>query len=60
MKGVEVAGQLPGDLQLRTLFATGIGTGAKEQVAAKEFIKFLTSSAAAAVITATGMEPAGS
>jgi ABC-type molybdate transport system substrate-binding protein len=47
------------DLQLTTVFATGIGTGTKEQAAAKEFIKFLTSSAAAAVIKATGMEPEG-
>ena len=60
MKGVELAGPLPGDLQLTTVFATGIGTGAKEQAAANEFIKFLRSPAAAAVVGATGMEPAGS
>jgi ABC-type molybdate transport system substrate-binding protein len=59
VQGVELVGPLPGDLQLTTVFATGIGTGTKEQAAAKEFIKFLTSSAAAAVIKATGMEPEG-
>jgi len=60
VQGVELVGPLPGDLQLTIVFATGIGTGAKEQPAAKEFIKFLTLPAAAAVIKATGMEPGGS
>jgi molybdate transport system substrate-binding protein len=60
VQGVELVGPLPGDLQLTTMFAIGIGTGAKEQAAAIEFIKFLTSPAAAAVINATGMEPGGS
>jgi molybdate transport system substrate-binding protein len=59
VRGVELAGPLPGDLQLTTVFAAGIGTGAKEQEAAKEFINLLTSPAATAVIKATGMEPGG-
>jgi hypothetical protein len=41
------------------VFATGIGTSAKEPVAAKEFTKFLTSPVAASVIKAKGMEPGG-
>jgi molybdate transport system substrate-binding protein len=60
VQGVELVGPLPKDLQLTTVYATGIGANAKEQLAAKEFIKFLASSAAAAVIKATGMEPGGS
>lgn len=60
VKGAELAGPLPGDLQLTSVFAIGIGTAAKEQAAAREFIKFLTSPAAAAAIRATGLEPAGS
>ena len=60
VKGVELAGPLPGDLQLTAVFAIGIGAAAEEQVAAHEFIKFLTSPAAAAVIRATGMELSGS
>jgi molybdate transport system substrate-binding protein len=60
VQGVELVGPLPADLQLTTVFATAIGTGAKEQAAANEFIKFLSSSAATAVIKATGMEPGGS
>jgi molybdate transport system substrate-binding protein len=58
VQGAELLGPLPGDLQLTTVFATGIGTGAKEPAAAKEFIKFLSSPAAAVVIKAKGMEPA--
>ena len=60
VKGAELAGPLPADLQLTTVFAIGIGTAAKEQAAASEFIKFLMSPEAAAVIKATGMEPGGS
>jgi len=37
---------------------SGIGTGTKDQAAAKQFITFLKSPAAAAVIKAKGMEPA--
>jgi molybdate transport system substrate-binding protein len=55
--GVELAGPLPGDLQLTTVYATGIGTAAKEPAVAKEFIKLLMSPAAAAVIKTKGMEP---
>jgi molybdate transport system substrate-binding protein len=58
VQGAELLGPLPGDLQLTTVFATGIGTGAKEPAAAKEFIKVLSSPAAAVVIKAKGMEPA--
>jgi molybdate transport system substrate-binding protein len=60
VKGAELAGPLPADLQLISDFAIGIGAAAKEQAAAHELIKFLMSPAAAAVIRATGMEPAGS
>jgi hypothetical protein len=40
VQGAELVGPLPGDLQLTTVFATGIGTGAKEPAAAKEFTNF--------------------
>ena len=60
VKGAQLVGPLPPDLQLITVFAAGVGLDAKEQAAAKEFIKFLASPAAAAVIKATGMEPGGS
>jgi molybdate transport system substrate-binding protein len=56
VKGVELVGPLSADLQLTTVFATGVGAAAKEEAAASEFIKFLRSPAAAAAIRATGME----
>jgi molybdate transport system substrate-binding protein len=43
VKGVELIGPLPGELQLTTVYATVIGTGTKEPIAAKAFIDFLTS-----------------
>src|SRR5215211_266314 len=57
VRGVEIVGPLPAELQLTTVYATGIGTAAKEPTAAKELVTFLTSPAAAAVIKANGMEP---
>jgi molybdate transport system substrate-binding protein len=36
VEGAELLGPLPGDLQLTTVFAISIGTGAKEPAAAKE------------------------
>src|SRR5262245_14736074 len=57
VQGVELAGPLPGDLQLTTVYAVGIGTAAKDQAAAKAFIKFLTLPTTAAVLKAKGMEP---
>ena len=58
VQGAELAGPLPADLQLTTVYQAGIGTTAKDQAAAKAFITFLTLPAAAAVIKAKGMEPA--
>jgi molybdate transport system substrate-binding protein len=50
-------GPLPGDSQRVTIFSAGIAVGAKEPEAAKALIKFLSSPAAAPVITKTGLEP---
>jgi len=44
-------------VQLYTTFSSGIQAGAKEAEAAKALVKFLTSSAAAAVFKKNGMEP---
>lgn len=60
VRGVELVGPLPADLQLTTVFAIAVGTAATEEAAANEFIKFLVSPAAATAIRATGMEPGGS
>jgi len=56
-KGVEVAGQLPPELQSYTAFHSGVSTASKDPAAAKALAEFLTTPAAAAVFKAKGQEP---
>src|ERR1700748_3655104 len=46
VKGVDIVGPLPPELQKITVFSAGIATGAKEPEAGRELIKYLTSAAA--------------
>ncbi len=55
--GVDLVGPLPSDVQKITIFSAGAVVGAKEPQAGGALIKFLTSAAAAPVITKSGMEP---
>ena len=55
--GTEVAGPLPTEIQLRTNFSSGIGASVKDPAAAKAFVQFLSTPAAAAVIKAKGLDP---
>ena len=55
--GVELAGSLPAELQQELVFAGAVAADTKEPEAAKAFISFLTTPAAAAVIKAKGMTP---
>ena len=55
--GAELVGPLPADIQLYTVFATAVGSSAKEAEAAKALIKFLTAPEAAAALKAKGLEP---
>jgi molybdate transport system substrate-binding protein len=55
--GVEVVGLLPGDLNLTTVYAAGIGTGAKDAATAQGFVKFLRTPAAVAVFRGHGLDP---
>lgn len=57
VQGADLAGPLPGDLQLTTVYTAGVGTASTDQAAAKAFVAFLKSPAASAVIKAKGMEP---
>jgi molybdate transport system substrate-binding protein len=59
VKGVALVGSVPAELQTITAFAAGIAAGARPAAAtaADGFIKFLTSPAAAKIITANGMKP---
>ena len=55
--GVEYVGPLPAELQMFTVFSAGLFTGAREAAAAQALIRFLSTSDAARVYQAGGMEP---
>jgi molybdate transport system substrate-binding protein len=57
VKGVELVGPLPGDLQATTVFAAGIPVRAKDANAARALITFLQSPEAVAVYKAKGFDP---
>jgi molybdate transport system substrate-binding protein len=56
--GVDFVGPLPSELQSYTVFAAAVGSSAKEQKAAADFVKFISAPAAAAAFKARGMESA--
>ena len=55
--GVDYIGPLPKEAQLVTLMSGGIPASGKNREAARALLQFLASPAAAAAITATGLEP---
>ena len=55
--GVELAGTFPAELQQELVFTAAVAADSKDADAAKAFINFLTTPAAAAVIKAKGMSP---
>ena len=55
--GVEIAGPFPAELQNDLVFTSAVAADTKEVEAAKAFIAYLKTPAAAAVIKAKGMEP---
>ena len=59
VKGVQIVGLLPGELQSWFVNTAGVSAAAKEPDAAKALIKYLATPEAAAVIRAKGMEPLG-
>jgi len=54
--GVTYAGPLPGELQVKTVYAAGLAAGAAEPARARAFIERLTSSAARSVLAEAGYE----
>lgn len=58
-KGVQLVGLLPAELQNWFVNTAGVSAAAKQPDAAKALIKHLTTSEAAAVIKAKGMESLG-
>jgi molybdate transport system substrate-binding protein len=57
VKGVDVVGTLPGDLNNVTVYAAGPGAGTTQGDAAQALIKFLHSPEAQAVFKARGLKP---
>jgi molybdate transport system substrate-binding protein len=54
--GAELAGPIPPELQIYTVFAAAVGVTPKEPAAAQAFLRFVTAPAVAPVIKAKGME----
>lgn len=59
VKGVQVVGLLPAELQSWFVNTAGVSAAAKQPDAAKALIKYLATPEAAAVLKAKGMEPLG-
>ncbi len=60
VQGIEIAGELPEEVQRVTVFAAGIPSTARQREAARRLIRWLASPAAFATIRASGLEPAAS
>jgi len=56
VKGIDIVGPLPGDLQNYVRFGAGIGTSASQKEAARALIGFLGSADAAPIYKTKGME----
>jgi molybdate transport system substrate-binding protein len=54
--GIDFVGPLPAAVQRVTVFAAGIGSAARHPITAQEFVRFLVSDAAVAVIRRSGLE----
>jgi molybdate transport system substrate-binding protein len=57
VRGVELLGPFPEQVQFYVGYAAGVSAKAKEPVAARALLNFITSPAAASAIKARGMEP---
>ena len=57
VKGIDVVGKIPDEVQYVAVFATALVSGSDQQDAAMRLIAFLTSARAADAIRSSGMEP---
>ena len=60
IKGIDVLGPIPREIQKVTVFSAGLAAGAQEPEAGAALVKFLSAPAAAPFIRKSGMEPGGS
>ena len=56
VKGVELVGPLPAEVQNMTIYSVGLGANAKEAAAARALIEHLAGPASVAVLKMKGME----
>jgi molybdate transport system substrate-binding protein len=59
IKGIDVLGPIPAEIQKVTVFSAGLAAGAQEPEAGAALIKFLSAPTAAPSIRNSGMEPGG-
>jgi molybdate transport system substrate-binding protein len=57
VKGIDIVGPLPADIQKITVFSAGIASASKEPEAGQALIKFLASPAARKTIIDSGLDP---
>jgi molybdate transport system substrate-binding protein len=58
-EGVELVGPLPSEVQLTTAYVAAVGVGTPHVDATASLIKFITAPAAAPLLRAKGLNPAG-
>lgn len=58
VKGLELVGPLPAEVQNWVVLTAGVGTKARDPGPANDLIKFLTAPSAVPVLKAKGLEPA--
>jgi molybdate transport system substrate-binding protein len=56
VKGIEIIGEMPGDLNFVSYYATAVAPAARQPNAAKAFVQFITAPASAVVYKARGLE----
>jgi len=57
VRGAELLGPFPAELQVITTFTAGVAANAKDAAAARSLVKFLTTPAAAQILKARGLDP---
>ena len=57
VKGAELVGPLPSELQNVIVYAAGLAAGGTRDTASRAFVAFMASAESARIIRAKGMEP---